>query len=420
MSLFHLTRRFTSSEPNLYHFVMDIAWFGLALATTTRFLSVFAIHVGATATHLAWLTALPALMLLLSSTLSGWWRARYPDSKHAVLLPSLGFRFNFFFLALTPFLPLEWQPIWIVVSLTLTAIPQGISGVIFLGLMRESVENERWTLITSRRHMAMNATIAIGAIVAGLWLEKAPFPMNYQIMFLLAFVATMFSLWHVMHVKPIYDVPNQSTPPIYRHLFQSPRLKHILWMVMLTHIPFFMVYPLVPLQLVEGFHAEESFIAIFGLTELIAGILIAGFANQWMTRWGQQKIMTLAMMITGVAVALIALSPNIWLTLPAGFMLGGSWTLVGIGIMGLINDGIPQEQALSHNMFFMQCVGLSTFIGPMLGNLMISSGFNLITILMIGAGLRVIAGGLISFQHSPEQTQATNKEKLVSVQSKGA
>lgn len=399
MSLLQFTRRFTSTEPNLYHFVMDIAWFGLALATTTRFLSVYAIHLGATASHLALMTSLPALMLLISSMFSGWWRSRHQDTHHAVLLPSFSFRLSFIFLAFTPFLPAEWQPTWIVVLLTLAAIPQGISGVIFLGLMRESVSAENWTTLNSQRHIAMNLSIAVGALCAGIWLQKMPFPLNYQIMFLFAFGATLFSLWHVARIKPQFAVTYEKPSLLSRHLWKSKHFKHMLLTVVLTHIPFFMIYPLVPLQLIDGFGASESFIAIFSLAELTGGICIAGFANQWMKRWSQYRVMSTAMICTGFAVAIIALAPTLMLTLPAAFILGGSWTLVGIGLMGLISDHVPAEQGMSYNMIFTQCVGLSVFIGPLLGNILMSNGINLVTALIVGAGLRIIGGWLIGLQH---------------------
>ena len=399
MSLLQLTRRFTTTEPNLYHFVMDIAWFGLALATTTRFLSVYAIHLGATATHLALMTSLPALVLLVSSMFSGWWRSRHQDTHHAILLPSFGFRLNFILLAFTPFLPSEWQATWIVVLLTLTAIPQGVSGVIFLGLMRESVSAENWTQLNSRRHIAMNISIAIGALCAGVWLQKMPFPLNYQIMFLVAFGATLFSLWHVAHIKPQFAVTYEKASVLSRHLWKSKHFKHMLLTVVLTHIPFFMIYPLVPLQLIDGFGASEGFIAIFSLAELIGGICVAGFASQWIKRWSQYRVMSTAMICTGVAIAIIALVPIAVMTLPAAFLLGGSWTLVGIGLMSLISDHVPAEQSMSYNMMFTQCVGLSVFIGPLLGNILLSSGINLVIVLLLGAVLRVLAGWLIGLQH---------------------
>jgi len=391
------SRRQSPADPNLYHFVMDIAWFGLALATTTRFLSVYAIHLGATATQLAWMTSLPALVLLVASTFSGWWRARYGPTGKAVFWPALGFRSAWFLLALTPLLPESLQAFWLIAALTLTAVPQGIGGVLFLNLMRESVTEDRWTALNSRRHMAMNAAIAVGALGAGLWLQTVPFPLNYQIMFLVAFLATLISLWHVTRIKPIYAPPPAS--PVKRDLrevWQSEGLRRMVWLVMLTHVPFFMVYPLVPLQLVDGLGAEEGFIAIFGLMELIGGLIVAGGAVRWIRRWGYRPVMGAAMAGTGVAIGVIALAPALWLTLPAALLLGGSWTLVGIGIMSAIADGLPAEQSTTSNMIFMQSIGLATFVGPLLGNLLVSGGLTLVTVLLVGAVLRIGAGWLVA------------------------
>lgn len=390
-----LAVRSSHPDPNFYHFVMDIAWFGLALATTTRFLSVYAIHLGATASQLAWMTALPALVMLVGSMLSSWWRSRHSDSHRAVFLPAFGFRISFFLLALTPLVPSAWQATWLIAALTLTAIPQGIAGVIFLGLMRESVDLERWTALNSRRHMAMNTTIALGALLAGVWLEKVIFPLNYQIMFFGAFLAALVSLWHVMRVKPLYTIPASRIPVFRRDLWQSQHLRRIVWLVILTHVPFFMVYPLVPLQLVDGLGAAEGFIALFGLVELVGGVFVASVAARWINHLGYRAIMGYAMVGTGVAVGMIALAPALWMTLPAALLLGATWTLAGIGIMSVIADGIAPEQTATTNMVFMQSVGLATFIGPLIGNLLVSVGIHLVIVLLIGSAGRILAGCLI-------------------------
>lgn len=394
-----LASRRLSAEPNLYHFVMDIAWFGLALATTTRFLSVYAIHLGATASHLAWMTALPALVMLIASTFTGWWRSRYANSQRAVFWPAVGFRLSFFLLALTPLLSPTWQPIWLIAVLTLTAIPQGIGGVIFLVLMRESVSTNHWNILNSRRHMAMNATIAIGALAAGIWLERGVFPLNYQVMFLVGFLATLISLWHVMRVKPIYTTPPTTTTIFNRDLWRSPGLWRIVLVLMLTHLPFFMVYPLVPLQLVHNLGATEGFIAVFGLAELAGGVLVAGWAARWIGQWGYRHILTGAMIGTGFAVGMIALTPALWMTVPAAVVLGASWTLVGIGIMSVMIEYTPPEDSTRYNTIFIQGIGLATFIGPLLGDALIATGLDLIVVLLVGAGVRVVAGWLLLVYH---------------------
>ncbi len=110
---------------------MDIAWFGLAMAATSRFLSVFAIRLGADANDLGLMSSLPNLVLIVSSGMAVWWRLRYETSQRALTLPGVGFRMVFLLPALTPSMPEPLQIPWLILSVTLPAVPQGIAGAVF-------------------------------------------------------------------------------------------------------------------------------------------------------------------------------------------------------------------------------------------------------------------------------------------------
>lgn len=177
----------TVEQANYYHLVMDIAWFGLALPATTRFLSVYAIHLGADVTVLTWLASLPAFILLFAASLGNWWMRRHSSSASAVFWPALGFRLAFLLPALTPFLPANFQSIWLILSLALPALPQGLASVAFLVMFREAVDDKQVPPLLSRRSLALNMAVGLSGLALGAWLERAPFPFNYQAMFLLAF-----------------------------------------------------------------------------------------------------------------------------------------------------------------------------------------------------------------------------------------
>lgn len=382
-------------QSNFRHLVYDIGWFGLALATTTRFLSIYAIHVGANAAQISLLTALPALMLLITSLWGGWWRTRYPDTVKAVFWPSLGFRLMFLLPAFTPFLPATWQPYWLLLAVTLPAIPQGIGGVVFLVLMREAVPEHRYPLLQSQRFMVMNITIAVSALACGLWLESAPFPLNYQAMFLLAFVVTLVSLWHVMRVRPQYVAPVRRPQLFSRDLWRQPNLREMIFAIGVTHVSFFVIMPLVPLHLVDNLGATEGFIAAFGLAELLGGAGIAALAGRLVRRAGTRPLMGVAMLFTALSAVLIALAPALWLTLPAAFLLGASWTLVAINIIAYMNELSPDDYAGEYATVYTQAVGLSTFVGPVLGGMLAGANIHLVTLLLLGAGMRLVAGWLL-------------------------
>lgn len=268
-------------RSNFNHLVLDIVWFGLALAATSRFLSVYAIRIGASPADLGWISALPALVLLVSSALGTWWRRHFSTSVKALILPAFGFRLVFLLPAFTPFLPIEWQPIYLLMSVTVPAIPQGLAGVTFIVMMREAIFERRITPLLGWRSLMLNLGLAAGALGFGILLEKLPFPLNYQSMFVVAFAFAMLSLWHCSRVSilapmpsapkpmPLVEQPPALTPQ--RSIWRSRTFGSIAFATAVTHGAMFFLVPVTPLYLVERFDATEGFMAIFGMVELMAG-----------------------------------------------------------------------------------------------------------------------------------------------------
>lgn len=390
--------RRTPEQVNFRHLVMDIAWFGIALATTTRFLSVYGIRLGMSEAQLAALTAMPALMMIASAMASGWWRSRFKDSLPAVLWSGFFFRLVFLLPVFTPLFPEPWQPVYLIASVTLPALAQGVAGTLFLVLMRESVDEQQYSPLQSQRFLAMNLAIAAGALGFGLWLERAPFPLNYQGMFLVAFAATLISLWYVSRVRPVRPVPVTRSQIFQRGLWEQPGLRAMIGVVMLTHIPFFAIFPLVPLRLVDHLGAAEGFIALFGLSELAGGALVALFTSQAAARFGLLPVMRVAMAGTALGAAVIALTPVLWPVLPAAFLMGASWGAVSVGVIAYMNVLAPDAYANEYAIVFTQAVGLATFVGPMLGSAVIGLGVDLVALLLMGAVLRLLGGVMLGWR----------------------
>ncbi len=392
-----ITAAHSPEETNFRHLVLDIAWFGVALAASTRFLSVYAIRLGATAADLGWLASLPAIVLMISSTFGLWWLRRYNnDPTRGVFLPSLGFRFSFLLPAFAPFLPIEWQPVWLILSLAIPAIPQGVSSVIFLILMRTSVSEKRMTSLLSNRALAMNLTIAVGALAFGFWLEQAPFPFNYQAMFAFAFFATLISLWHVNRVRAL-NIPQTIVLPDAKKgtsPWRSASFIRIAFVSVTIHLAFFSILPLIPLHMVEGLGATEGFMALFGIAELVAGGLAAACMGRIVGRLGNRRVITLSMMGTAVAAFIVATAQALPITILAAALTGASWTAAGISLFTLFSESTSPEDVPGHTTAYMQLASLAMFIGPIIGSRLAENGTHLSLVLMIGVGLRLLAAAL--------------------------
>jgi len=381
-----------SHDSNFHHLVLDIAWFGLAMAATTRFLSVYAIRLEASPAVLSWMVSLPAIVMMFSSLGSVWWRRRFATSTTAIFLPTFGFRFVFLLPAFTPFLPKPWQPVWLLLSVTLPALVQGISSVIFLDLVREAVHKTYMTALLSRRALAMNGAVALGAISFGIWLEHIRFPVNYQMMFVVAFIAAMMSLWHLMKVQtPTFDPPRSVS---FWEPWRMMGFHKVAWIVGVTYITFFSVFAITPLRLVKDLGASEGFMAVFALVELAAAGTVATLTNRTINRIGNLKTVGLGMASTALGSLLVGASGNLAFALPAAVFIGGGWSVVDIGLFGFFSESVPEDNKTQFSTAYYQVLSIGMFLGPMIGNYLASSGLDLATVMFIGAGLRLFASGL--------------------------
>ena len=391
----------TSEQANFHHFVMDIAWFGLAAAATSRFLSVYAIRLGATPADLGWISSLPALILLGSASMSAWWRRRYGDPVRALFWPGLLMRFLFLLPALAPFLPVRWQPLWLILSVAIPAIPQGVANVAFTVVLRESIDPGRLTSLLSRRQLALNIAVGVGALAFGLWLEKAPFPLNYQVMFVLAFVFALASLWHCMHIRvdEVCELPQvaASAPKQTTNPWRSRGFLRVGFVAAVIHFTFFVIIPVTPLYLVNQMGASEGFMALFGMVELTAGALASMIAPRVANKIGTRPMIAVAMVSTAISGLIIVLAPTLPLTLLAAVFSGGGWTAAaGVGLFTFFVENTPAEEVTTYSVAYNQVIGLAVFLGPMLGSTLANGGVSLILVMALGALLRLIAGPLVN------------------------
>lgn len=380
-------------RDNFHHLVMDIAWFAVALASTSRFLQFYAIRLGGDAFTLGLLTSLPAIALFLSVGLSAWWRNRYPDSIRAVWWPSIGFRFVFLLPALAPFFPQNWQVWVLIIGAVLPAITQGMASAVFLVMMRETISDGQMSALLSQRQFALNAMLLLGVVGFGLILEILPFPINYQIMFVLAFGFSMISQWHLgklMLIVPQQEKPKKPSPSkSILSLVKSTNLQSIGYMNLICFIGFYSVFAIVPLYLEEVLGADEGTMALFGIAELMAGVLVALKLEDMMHRFGSRKTIVWGMIATAFSLIVIAFAPNVYVSLLGAGLVGAGWNMTTVALLRFFTERTEPDDIVSTTLYH-QIIFAAIFVGPMLGSLFVGMGFSLFVVLLFGAGIRLV------------------------------
>ena len=267
-------------------------------------------------------------------------------------------------------------------------------------MLREAVPEERLTALISKRTIVMNIGLGIAVLGFGFWLESAPFPMNYQVMFLAAFALALISHLQLLRVKikpaPItrHHTPTDATP------LKSPRFQKVLFIGVVIHVSFFAILPITPLHLVDSLGANEGFMALFGLAEIGAAAGISLFTSRIVAKIGYQKMVGLSMIGTAVAALIMATAQNLPITMIAATFSGASWTAATIGLFGLFTESthdVPNADMTRYATIYHQLLFIAAFIGPLIGSNLASAGFPLAMVMLLGVILRLLAGGTIMY-----------------------
>ncbi|MDZ4670274.1 MAG: MFS transporter [Phototrophicales bacterium] len=404
------------AEANFRHLVLDIAWFGLALSATSRFASAYAIRVDATATEVNLLVALPGIVMLLSTLFTGWWRRKFINAVPAQFYPGLFFRFIYLLPAFTPLFPVRYQPAWLIFSATAPALAQGVAGAIFMELLRDSVPVERVATLFSRRAMAVNFMLMIGSVFFGVVLEGLPFPLNYQVMFLFAFILSLVSFWHVNMVKMTDDVPRpveQNTPVISQ--WTVWKMPNFIWVALVTlfgHISYVIIAGVIPLRLMNELNAGEGYIALFGLVELSMAALSAYFADRLMLRWGAQRVTAYALFVTSLAALVLAVTSRLDVALLSAIFSGAGWVLASTSMYILLIERTPKEYSTATSTGYQQVVGVGIFLGPLLGSVLVAMSLSLVEILYVTVALRILAAVFAYMNLVPNQRPKWSRRRV--------
>ncbi len=386
----------SQSDKNYFHLIGDILWFGIALAAITRFMSMYAIRLGATPLEQSLLVALPGLVIGLSTFIAGKWRNRFQSSDVALRLPGLLFRFVYLLPILAPLFPPGYQVIWLVLSVVLPAVPQGIAGVLFLTFMRESIGDSLWDTLNSRRFLALNIGLAGGALTFGALLTALPFPLNYQVMFGAAFGLSMISLWHILQTRSIYPTPAPALPADQlMPLNKLPGFKRVTVSIVVAFLSFLSVNAVIPLALVQRLGAEEGFIAVYGMVELMGGVVFGLIGDKLAKRLGSRRLTAVMLGLTALTPIAVAFAPTLGVTLIGAAATGFGWTGTMTGLLAQLLSVTPSYAMPRASARYSQLTAIGTFCGPLIGGVLANTGLDLIWVMLFGVTLRLAAAAVI-------------------------
>ena len=180
------------------------------------FAGVFLVRLGAPNWLVGLYSSLPALAIILTAIPVASFVQRQRSLVATANWGRLLFRGTVGLFALLPLLDPMAASYLLVGAHAVMAVPGSVANVSFTTLLGQITPADERPRILSLR-MAINGIAAtMFGFLAGLWLENAPYPLNYQLLFVAGFIAGLISIYLLSRLR----VPEQATPT---HGAKTPR-----------------------------------------------------------------------------------------------------------------------------------------------------------------------------------------------------
>ncbi|MEW5869680.1 MAG: MFS transporter [Chloroflexota bacterium] len=414
-------------RENYRHLYADTFWFGVLGGSAMAFIAIFAARLGASSFQISLLTAGPGVINLLFSLPAGRWLEGRPlvrTSFCSAVLYRLGY---------LAFVPLPWllgeqHQVWAIVWITLLAsIPGTLLAISFNALFADVVPAEMRGEVVGKRNALMAISLTGTTLICGALLDRIAFPTNYQIVFGLGAFGAALSTYHLGRLYlPGLETPRRNGQPIgdlarpglMRFL---DTLRHPAGLRFLTRSggkpllrldllrgpfgPFMAAYlifyacqyvplPLFPLAFVHQMKLTDGQIslgsALFYLTMMLVSLRL-GYAS---VRFGHRRMLVFGAIFYSLYPLILGLARDASLYWVASLIGGGVWAVTSASLVNRLMERVPEDERPAYMALHNLALNLGILLGSLAGPAL-SEGIGLRQAILLGAGLRLLAGILL-------------------------
>lgn len=367
-------------EQNIWNLYLDVAWWGIANGVWITYLSVFAVRLGASAEWLGVLAALPALVNMIWAIPSARMVERAPRRLPLVLRVGLLQRLAWLGVALAPFLFTGQASVYAVVFIAgLTTIPSATAAVAFTSVMADLIPAQDRARVVSIRNVLLSATTTLTVLACGPVLDALPFPLSYQVVFGVSFLAAMMSLRHVgrLRVPEEVTIAHRERPKSWitasvRNAIREvaaakPFVKYVV-SSLIFHWGVYFPTALYSIYRVRNLGATDTWI---GLLTMVDSVITIAFYIVWgrlATRWGNRKVLIIGAfgmiafpVLTGVATSL----PMLLIPAAIAGMFTPAFNLAAFNELLAVSPAAHRPRFIA---IYTSAVNAAAFVAPLAGS----------------------------------------------------
>lgn len=260
-------------DRNIRHLVIDTCWQGLMMGGAFTFISVFLVRLGASSLMVSLLTSLPAIMMVLFSIPAAQYIQRQRNLVQFTNRVRIFHRASFLLIALLPFFLHQGLvevvvAVWAIKTIFISFIDSSWTVVVAEVIpphRRASVNGGRWALLS--------IVTATAVAIYGYLLDRLPFPLGYQLIFLFSFVGGVAGMYNWGRLI----VPEQPSLPATMVRAASLRKRLERYVETFAQSPHFLKYLLTTFVLRVGLNLPAALYSIYWIRHLDASDLWIGW-----------------------------------------------------------------------------------------------------------------------------------------------
>ncbi|HSL93768.1 MAG TPA: MFS transporter [Bacillota bacterium] len=391
-----------ATRKNIINSIGDGAWYAVMTGLTTSFMGVYALALGASDAMLGWLAALPALVALLSQVPAALITERAVKRMRVLWPSTVAFRLGYLVFAFIPFLPIA--PVakaWVFIGLfAVMSFPGTVSGVSWTAMMGDIFPANLRGRIFGDRNMLLGIVALASTVAAGPLLDALPYPLNFTILFLVAFLALLISLVYLRRIteRPDSDdisvVRTANLKSIAATLSDKPFLSFVAAMFVI-HIGFNISAAMWTLLYVRVLLLSKTFIALITVVAQLTSVLCFRWWGRLADRIGPRRALFYSVLLFAPQPFLHMFVKTSWPLIPlsiASGVAGSGFTLILFNV--LLGVAADERKRPSYIAVFNGLMGLTGFLAPLIG-VAIYGHFSMNTVFLIATIVRL--AGLLLF-----------------------
>lgn len=391
-------------EKNFKNFI----YYGIFLTASINlfmpFIGKFIYRVGGTDKHIALYKSLPGIIAVFT-TLIGIIFINYSRNKKKAMIRFIfASRLIVLVMAAVPFLPKIYQPIALVILVTIRYLPESIGNTAVQSYIGDVfVSNDRAAAISLKNRYSVFAQLTLSLIMFFV-LRFLPGDNNtmilfYQCIFVLSFLVAIFeiiSFRKLEEEKIDTEVTKDKKSLFEAFKFSKEKSGFYTFIIcsLLFHFGWQMGWPLFEIYQLKFLGATESWIIIFGVISSIVMFFGYKFWNKQIHEHGNKKIIAVATSGMALTPVLFALSPNLYVLAGAnvitGFFTSGTVTV----LLSAMLEEVPEKNRMIYVGIHATLTSITLTFAPFVGKYFYEL-YSIKTALVICGGFRLL--GSVSF-----------------------